>query len=94
MLVLLSEYYAVVFDSFARHLQKMAVIGTQHTPHLYCALQLLGVTFTEGPQIANRQDINAAPNELSRNLNIQLFVKIEAKVCRWQCVHPSACALS
>ncbi len=45
-------------------------------------MQLLHITFAEAFQLTYGEDVDATPFQLTRNLNIQVFVKIKAKdVC-------------
>jgi len=47
VLFLLTEDYASVLDSLARHIDQVAIIGAENATHSDCAVQLLRIIFTE-----------------------------------------------
>lgn len=89
MFVLLSKHNAAMLNTCASHLNEVSVICADNASHLYGAIQLLQITFTKASQVAHSQDIDTPPYQLTGDFDIKLFVKIEAKVCHWQCVRLS-----
>ena len=88
VLFLLTKYYTRVLNTFACYFDKVAVIGTEYASHPDSAMQLKQIIFTETFHFGYCNDINAASSELTRDLNIQMLVKIKAEVCGCQRLCP------
>lgn len=75
--ILMAYHDSRMLSAIRCHLYIVVIMGTEHTTHLGCALEMIFVRLTKRSEVADINDIYATSAQLFCNSGLYIFIKIK-----------------